>query len=336
VPRFRLDQVITIFLIILALGLIGAKTGSSVVVPKTAAHPGLTLLKPAPVPVFTAGRELKLPTSDDLESWRESVAAVPTSAQAQELQWSYVSTLSAQAVYVMDVASAAPLLIKEPMQPLFPASTTKLLTALTALKTYPLDHYLTVKEEAFTQGTTMHLELGEQISVRELLYGLLISSGNDAAFVLANNHPEGYDGFVIAMNQLAQELHLDHTTFTNPSGLDHPGHHTSARDLAILSREVMKEPLLQEIVGTKIYTTTGPLGELRHELVNTHALLGVVPGVKGVKTGTTEGAGQVLITQVERENHEVLIVIMGSQDRYGETRRIIEWIWQNYTWLDLE
>jgi D-alanyl-D-alanine carboxypeptidase (penicillin-binding protein 5/6) len=65
-------------------------------------------------------------------------------------------------------------------------------------------------------------------------------------------------------------------------------------------------------------------------------LLGVVPGVKGVKTGTTEGAGQVLITQVERENHEVLIVIMGSQDRYGETRRIIEWIWQNYTWLDLE
>lgn len=265
-----------------------------------------------------------------------AMADVPLLLSTPETATLFANQLSAQAVYVMDIKSGTPLLVKNPGDSRFPASTTKLLTALVSRDVYDLHQEFQVKEEAFTLGTTMGLSLGERISVQNLLYGLLMNSGNDAAFVLANNHPGGYDGFVRAMNELAAELHLNDTRFTNPSGLDQPGHRSTARDLALLAVEVMKDPLLREIVGTSQKVMQTGSGEAVRVLQSTNALLGVEPGVVGVKTGTTLLAGEVLITQVNRQDQEVMIVVMGSTNRYQDTKDIIEWVFAHYDWVSAE
>jgi D-alanyl-D-alanine carboxypeptidase (penicillin-binding protein 5/6) len=247
----------------------------------------------------------------------------------------FAKTLSAQSIYVMDEKSASILLEKNSQEARFPASTTKMMTALVARKLYQPDYALTVKSEAFTEGTTMGLVLGEQMTVKNLLQGLLIESGNDAAFVLANNYPLGYDGFIGEMNTLAQDLHLDQTNFTNPSGLDEPQHQTTARDFAILAKELMKDPILKEIVGTSKITVTDVTGKYQHQLRTTNELLGK-NGVVGIKTGTTLQAGETLVTQVDRDDHTLIIVVMSSQDRYGETIKIIDWVFNNYEWLQVD
>lgn len=262
---------------------------------------------PAPVPLLV---------DEDLESLKEV----------------FVATLSAESIWVSDEISAQILLTKNPDQPRALASTTKLMTALVARKLYSLDEVVTVGQEAFTSGNVMGLEFGEQMRVGELLYGLLIPSGNDAAFVLANHHSEGYLGFVADMNSLASELRLSQSHFENPSGLDQSGHLATAHDLAILAREVFKDPLLRQIMGTAEATITDVSGQVVHPLQATHQLLRTNPQVIGGKTGTTYEAGETLITLVEIQGHVVQIVVMKSQDRYADTSMIIEWIGQHYTW----
>ena len=244
-----------------------------------------------------------------------------------------LATMSAQAVYVIDVPSASILLAKNADQLAYPASTTKLMTALVAVDTFALDRVLTFDENSVTDGTTIGLEVAEELTVQDLLQGLLIQSGNDAAMVLANNHPQGYDGFIQAMNNKARQLHLDHTTFSNPSGLDSFDHQSSARDLAILSLEIIKHPVLSQIVKTKTSTVTDVELVKSHPLVNTNALLALKPEIVGLKTGTTPLAGEVLITRYKNQDRDLVGVVMGSQDRYGETERLYAWILSHYIWL---
>jgi D-alanyl-D-alanine carboxypeptidase (penicillin-binding protein 5/6) len=243
---------------------------------------------------------------------------------------------TARSLYVMDRESGSILYAKNPDQPRSIASTAKMMTALVALETYPLDRELTVREEAFTTGTTMGLKVGEKMKVSELLKGLLIPSGNDAAFVFANNHPQGYSGFLTAMNAKAKQLHLKDSVFRTPSGLDEEDQSSSAHDLAILANEVMKNPILRSIVGTKQTTIQDSTGKISHILNNTQALLGEVEGVVGIKTGTTEFAGENLVTEVDRDGHQVIIVVLGSKDRFNETRQIIDWVFQNYDWKKID
>lgn len=318
VTLLRTASIVGLLFIVVGLGLLQLQRKRLPLM--TVASTSLYQVPVAPIPVLTAGREL---------------SQRPTASQAALLSAQVLNNVSATSVMIWDTKTGTPLLQRAPERMLWPASTTKLLTALVAVETYPLDRLLSVREEAFTQGTTMGLEVGEELSVKELLYGLLMQSGNDAAFVLANNHPAGYAGFVAAMNAKAKALNLEQTTFTNPSGLDEPTHKTTARDLTLLTTAAFKNDLLRTIMGTKTHTTVGPLGELRHELVHTHALLGTTPGVVGGKTGTTELAGQVLVTLVEREGHSVVVVVMGSQNRYLDTQLLIDWIWKNYRWFDL-
>jgi serine-type D-Ala-D-Ala carboxypeptidase (penicillin-binding protein 5/6) len=244
---------------------------------------------------------------------------------------------TASSVIVIDAATAAPLFTDNADIPLPPASTTKLMTALVTRRHYDLDQVITVGEEAFTQGTTMGLTIGEQITVRELLAGLLISSGNDAAFALANNHPKGYQGFITDMNAAATELGMTLTHFNNPSGLDESNHMTTARDLATLTREVMRDPVLKDLAGTKQVVVTDSTGQVQHALTHTHQLLGVEPGVIAGKTGTTPLAGEVLISywqpsQEQPSLRPVVLVIMGSQDRYQDTLSLLHWSQDNYHW----
>ncbi len=240
---------------------------------------------------------------------------------------------SASAVIVQDVQSKTLLHGYGIDSPLLPASTTKLMTALVTLSKYSLDDVITIGSESMAIGHTMGLILGEEISVHDLLYGLLVESGNDAALALAEHHPGGYTGFVQEMNDLARTLHLDHTAFRNPSGVESYGHITTARDLAVLAAHALDNPTLRKIVNTESYSVSDRSGEFVHDLKNTNLLLGELEGVQGLKTGWTENAGECLVTYVEREGRGVIIVVLGSLDRFGDTENLVNWVYDHHTWV---
>ncbi len=239
--------------------------------------------------------------------------------------------LTSHSIVILDEGSMATILERNFDLKVFPASTTKIMTALVALDNYPLDQLITIGEIKI-DGNLIKLSFGEQITVENLLYGLLVGSGNDAAFVLAENYPQGTTSFVAAMNRRAQEMKLENTHFTNPIGLDEEGHYSTAKDLARLAIIAMKNPVFSRIVSTPAIVITDTSGKINHFLKNTNELVGKLEGVKGVKTGWTENAGECLITLTEREGKRIVIVILGSKDRFGETQKLIEWVFQNFTW----
>jgi len=244
---------------------------------------------------------------------------------------SELSPLSARSAIALDAYSMIILYEKEADQPLFPASTTKIMTALVALEHYPLDLVITVGKIK-VDGNQMKLLTGEQITVENLLCGILVGSGNDAALVLAENFPGGKTAFVTAMNEKAKELRLENTHFTNPVGLDEAGHYSTAKDLAKLTVEAVKNPIFSRIVSTSAVAVSDTSGKITHFLKNTNELIGRLEGVKGVKTGWTQNAGECLIALTERKGEKVVTVILGSQDRFGETQKLIEWIFTNFSW----
>ena len=242
--------------------------------------------------------------------------------------------LSGEAALSVDLDSGVALYEKNPDSSLLPASTTKIVTALVAMDYYPLDAVLKVGRVTIT-GQKMGLKAGEEMSVNDLLYGLLVYSANDAAEVLAENYPGGRDGFIFAMNAKAEGLSLTNTFFRNPTGLDGADQVTTARDLIRVSTVAMRNPKFGEIVGTKEKTVASVDGAVKHKLANINELVGVVPGVLGVKTGWTESARENLVTYIERDGHKVMIALLGSQDRFGETKELIDWIFANYLWKEV-
>jgi D-alanyl-D-alanine carboxypeptidase (penicillin-binding protein 5/6) len=231
----------------------------------------------------------------------------------------------------MDQNSKSVLFAKSATDSLYPASTTKIMTALVALSTFPLDKVITVTR-SYPDGQNIHLSPSEQLTVDQLLHALLIQSANDAAEVLAENYPGGRAAFVDAMNVKATQLHLANTHFLNPTGLDEEGHFSTALDLVRLSDFALKNPHFARLVSIEnsvVSTSVSP-----HLLTNVNQLLGKIPGVIGVKTGQTDKAGQSLITLVNRANHPVLLSVMGSKDRFADTTLLIDWVYTNFYWVD--
>ncbi len=216
-----------------------------------------------------------------------------------------------------------------------PASTTKILTALIVMDYYSPDTIIEI-DNIGVEGQKMGLVKGEEISVENLLYGLLIYSANDAAEVLASNYLGGREVFISAMNEKARNLHLENSLFVNPSGLDDYGHISTARDLVRVAKYAMKNQYFAKIVGTKERLATSVNGEIKHRLVNINELIGEVDGVLGVKTGWTENARENLITYIDRDGNEIIIALLGSQDRFGETKELINWIFENYEWKEVQ
>lgn len=239
--------------------------------------------------------------------------------------------ISAQSVLAVDVDSGATLYEKNPDSLLLPASTTKIITALVAMDYYRLSDTLTVNGVS-VEGQKMGLTEGEKIKFEDLLYGLLIFSANDAAEVLAQNYPGGRDTFIAAMNLKAKELNLTNSHFSNPSGLDGNGHVSTARDLVRVSSYAMKNKNFAKIVATKQYDIKNDEGKVSHRLANINELIGTVDGVMGVKTGWTENARENLVTYVNRNGKGITIALLASQDRFGETKELIDWIFENYSW----
>ena len=214
---------------------------------------------------------------------------------------------------------------------LAPASTTKIMTAIIASEHFNSGDLLTVPGAAIVGGSTMGLSAGEQLTFRSLLYGMMLNSGNDAAFTIAYNYPGGLPAFLEKMNSKAKELGAQNTNFDNPAGFDSPTHYSSAYDLLLIGKEAMKNARLGTVFSTKETSVTSVDKSHNHALKNLNKLLNE-EGVLGIKTGTTEMAGESLVGLVERDNRTILTVMLNSQDRFGETKGLLDWIFSNYTW----
>lgn len=240
---------------------------------------------------------------------------------------------TASAVYAQDLDLGFDLFSKDADRKVPIASTTKIMTAIIAEKYYQQDSVLTVPNlpALGVVGSNMGLVTGERINFRSLLYGMLLNSGNDAAFTLAESYPGGLDNFITQMNLETQILKLKNTHFDNPAGFDSPNHYSSAKDLAVITKEALNNNQLTKVFATKETTVTSEDGKIIHQLQNLNILLGK-NGVLGVKTGTTPEAKENFVGLVERDGHRVLTVVLGSNDRFGETDNLVDWIFNNYSW----
>ena len=239
--------------------------------------------------------------------------------------------LTARSVLIIDYDSDAILYQKNADSTHLPASTTKIMTALVTLDDYDFDQVLTVPELTY-EGQDIQLRKGEQITVENLLNALLVASANDAAETLAANYPNGRAAFIAAMNQKTKDLFLDNTHFVNPTGFDESGQYTTPFDLVKLAKELLSNSSLAKIVATQKTEVYNIDRTIVHPVSNINQLLGQVAGLKGVKTGWTSNAGECLTTYVERDGARIMTVVLGSEDRFGETKQLIDWVYDNFDW----
>ena len=218
------------------------------------------------------------------------------------------------------------------------ASTTKIMTTIVILEKADLNETVTVSAKAGgTGGSRLGLKRGDKASVRDLLYGLMLRSGNDAAVALAEHVGGSVKEFAELMNEKASELGLTNTHFVTPHGLDDANHYTTALELAKLTDYAMNNETFSKIVGTKsitIYINNQP-----RQINNTNELLGVLNGVVGVKTGFTNNAGRCLVTETKRNNMDIITIVLGAdtkKDRTKDSVNLIEYTFSKYKMYNLE
>lgn len=218
------------------------------------------------------------------------------------------------------------------------ASTTKIMTAIVVIENANLNDIVTIDaKSAGTGGSRLGLQKNDKITVHDLLYGLMLCSGNDAAVALAIHIGGSIEGFSTMMNQKAQSLGLMNTHFVVPHGLDSNGHYTTAYELAKIADYALNIKKLKEIVGTKNYQVT--INGKTRLITNTNELLGNLNGIYGVKTGFTNGAGRCLVTACKRENLDIITVIIGAntkKERTSDSIQLIEYANKNYKIINIQ
>lgn len=218
------------------------------------------------------------------------------------------------------------------------ASTTKIMTAMVVIQNTNLNNTVEIsKKSAGTGGSRLGLKVGDKITVKDLLYGLLLRSGNDCAVALAEYVAGSVQEFSNLMNQNAQMLGLNNTHFITPHGLDEEEHYTTAYELAVLTDYALNNEVFAQIVNTKSYTIN--INKNSKTLNNTNELLGNLNGVYGVKTGFTNGAGRCLVTSIKRGNLDVICVVLGAdtkKDRTRDSAKLIEYTFNKYEEIDIK
>lgn len=218
------------------------------------------------------------------------------------------------------------------------ASTTKIMTAIIIIENYNLDETVEVsKKAAGTGGSRLGLKTGDKITIRDLLYGLMLCSGNDAAVALAEYAGSNIEGFAELMNKKANDLGLKDTHFETPHGLDADEHYTTAYELATLSNYALNNTTFAQIVGTKNYTVT--INGYPKQLSNTNELLGNLDGVYGIKTGFTNGANRCLVTACKRNNMDIICVVLGADTkkfRTSDSIKLINYVFDNFEIVNIQ
>ena len=218
------------------------------------------------------------------------------------------------------------------------ASTTKIMTAIIVCENTKLDDEVIISAKAAaTGGSRLGLKKNDKITVKDLLYGLMLRSGNDAAVALAEHVGGDIQGFAKMMNDKAEKLGLSNTHFVTPHGLDSPEHYTTAFELAKITDYALNNETISKIVGTKYYTIS--INGYSKSLINTNELLGNVSGLYGVKTGFTGNAGRCLVTSIRRDDIDVIVVVLQAdtkKDRSKDTLKIMDYIFNNYCMVDIQ
>ena len=218
------------------------------------------------------------------------------------------------------------------------ASTTKIITAIVVIENANLEEITTVSPKAAgTGGSRLGLHTNDKISIINLLYGLLLCSGNDAAVALAEFTSGSVENFSILMNNKATELGLTSTHFVTPHGLDNDEHYTTAYELALLTDYALKNKTFSNIVGTKSHTIQ--INNSYKTLSNTNELLGNFEGVYGVKTGFTNGANRCLVTATKRGNMDIICIVLGAdtkKDRTKDSIKLIEYAYKNFELVNVK
>lgn len=238
-------------------------------------------------------------------------------------------SINAKAFVLMDPISGRILLEKNSQDKMAMASTTKIMTAIIALEKGDLRSLIKVSPRAVSiGGSSFYLRPGEVLTLEDMLYGLLLPSGNDAAVAIAEHIGGTEEKFVKMMNQKALELGALDTHFANPHGLDHPEHYTTARDLAIISRYAWKHNKFREIVQTK--TKEIKYGDFTRQISSTNRLLWEFNGADGIKTGYTGKAGRCLVATAKNNGFRLISVVLGSQNHFEESKKLLDYGFKNY------
>lgn len=241
-----------------------------------------------------------------------------------------VST-SAAACVVLDQRSGRVLLSHQMDVPLPMASTTKVMTALLAMEQGNLSAPVTASRNAFgVPGTSIYLSLGETLSLEEMLYGLMLASGNDAAVAIAEHIGGTVDDFCLMMTQRAQELGCTNTKFLTPHGLPCEGHYTTAHDLALIAREAMNHDLFRQIVSTTRAKIPWEGRDYDRVLNNKNRLLTTYEGATGIKTGYTRKAGRCLVFGAQRNGMEIIGVVLNCSDWFDEAARLMDLAFEQF------
>lgn len=256
--------------------------------------------------------------------------------------WSFFSeeSLTARSAFLLDLTTGQVLYQREPDLPLPPASTTKIVTAIVALESNRRgkDLLSVTKTATRVPSSKLYLRPGQTMSVEDLLYGLLLSSANDASLVLAEGIAGSVERFAEMMTDKAREIGAANSHFTNPHGLTAPEHYSTARDMALLFNYAMKNPTFREIVQTKTSSVSsisaGKVRKVRHIQVRNHnRLLWSFEGAIGGKTGYTHAAQKCFVGAVSRNGVTLIVSMLGSRDLWGDTRRLLEYGLENYETL---
>lgn len=236
-----------------------------------------------------------------------------------------VGTSAASAILV-DADSGRVLYAQNADARMLIASTTKIMTALVAIRDGSLSDLVTVSAEAAgTEGSSMYLAAGEKLTLETLLYGLLLCSGNDAAIAIAQHVSGSVPAFVKRMNETAAELGMEHTSFANPNGLDQEGHYSTARDMATLARAAVENETLVRIASTRSITIGG------RTMTNHNKLLRYVDGCIGLKTGYTRAAGRTLVSCTERKGQRLVAVTLQDGNDWADHESLYDYGFSTYS-----
>ena len=235
---------------------------------------------------------------------------------------------------VMEVSTGRVLHEVRSRERAYPASTTKILTALVVLETLPLELEVTVpREAAGVEGSSVYLREGETLTVEELLYALMLRSGNDAAVALALAAGGSIPAFAAMMNRRAAACGATDSRFVNPHGLHDDGHYTTAHDLALITAEAYRNRDFRRIVSTRSVTVGE--GESRRYLANKNKLLGTFEGANGVKTGFTTKSGRCLVGGAYRDGMQLVSVVLDRYDMWEGTKAALEKAFREYEMRDV-
>ena len=233
-------------------------------------------------------------------------------------------TIKASAVYMVELQSGRVLLEKNATHRLPPASLTKIMTALIALESAPLQKVVKIDRRAVLHHSSYDFRPGEEFLLRDLVTAMLVVSANDACEAIAWHIGGDDKRFVVMMNERARKLGLTNTHFANPCGFDAPGHYSTAADLAKLTEQALKQPFFSMMVRTLVREISTVNGARKMSLHSTNELL-VDPDVNGVKTGYTSKAGRCLIASMFKDGQRLLLVALNMMDQWGQAARLLRY-----------